>query len=289
MTRVIAVGYDEQALLPQPPLLPAFPHSLHRDDLGRLLALIEVELARGQEVVTIAPRWLAGPAVTRLQTVRAALDTTRLALYTSPLPPLAGAVLCALAAALGERVHDAGLLHAALPALERDLLPMARLGSVVRLAHPVPSLGQRALSLWPGTGFGVSWWPRPHLRTLRIADDGVALPSGPLWDGPPVGRIAVAAPDRTALDWVEEAVLPAFGDATVVRVDQPPFTALYWGSRRVIEVVAYPTDLPALLRRVTGERARRCPWCGATVATTTCPFCELTPVRAFAVPRQGAS
>ncbi len=284
MTRVLAIGYDDQPLLREQPVLHAFPSSLGRDDLGPLLGIVGAELARGHEIVAIAPRWLSGPQLQRLQTVRAALDTSRLTVHTSALPPLAGAVLCALAAALGEVAPSAGALHAALPSLERDLVVVARLGSVARLAHPAPTPAQRALSAWPGSAFAVSWWPRPAVRTLRVADDGVALPPRAAWSGPAAARLAVAAPSDAGLDWVEQRVVPLFGGPEVVRVDQPPFSTLYWGTRQVVEVVAYPTDAAALLTPVPDAGvARRCPWCGAAVVSAVCPFCDLTPVRALSL------
>jgi len=281
VARVVAIGYDEQSLLAAQPALHAFPHSLSRQDLRRLLAVLEAEIADGHEVLVVQPTWLSGPAERRLQIARAALDASRLTLYTSALPPLAGAALCALAAALGELVPAAGVLHAAMPALERSLVPFARLATVARLAHPRPDAAQRALSAWPGAAFGVSWWPHPHLRTLRMADEGVSLPPAMAWEGPPLVRVAVAAPPGTALTWLEDSVLPAFGTPAVVLVDPPSFTGTYWGTQRVVEAVAYPTDVRGLVPVIGAHGTHRCPWCGAVVAERLCPFCELTPMRSL--------
>jgi hypothetical protein len=274
MTRVVAVGLPVQAFVAGQPTVRAYPWGVRERDLRALADDLLSALELPEEVLVVLPRWAAEPSLDRLRTVRAALDTTRVAVYQTSLPPLAGGVLCGLAAAIGGTGATAGVLWHGLPALERQLLAVARLDRVQRFAHPRPPAALRLASLVAGTAFGVSSWPRPHVRRLRPEDRGVALPPLAAWAGVAQRRLAVTAAEDGDLSWVEECVLPVLGPIDVVQVAGGPLRALHWATPKALEAVAFPVDIPALRDVVAqGLTPVPCQWCGALVAAARCPLC----------------
>ena len=207
--------------------------------------------------------------------MRTALNTGRLATYGTKLPPLAGAALTALAAAVTPYIKAPGVLFAALPSLEEELVVVAWLGSVSKLDKPSPSLAQHVASIWPTSGFGVSFWPEPSVKTLRKADRTVSLPTTfrPM-------MLASAGREGGDVSWVEEAVLPGLGMPPAVRFDPTPLGPRWWGTTRLVEAVAYPVDVPVTARRTTQSLSPfLCRWCGDVIATRHCPFCGLDAAR----------
>lgn len=274
MTRVVAVGLPVQAFVAGQPTVRAYPWGVRERDLRALADDLLSALELPEEVLVVLPRWAAEPSLDRLRTVRAALDTTRVAVYQTSLPPLAAGVLCGLAAAIGGTGVPAGVMWHGLPVLERQLLAVARLDRVHRLAEPRPPATLRMASLLSGTAFGVSSWPRPHVRWLRAEDPGVALPPGAAWAGVPQRRLAVTAPEDGDIRWVEECVLPVLGAIDVVQVAGNPLRTLHWGTPGALEAVAFPVDVAALRDVVTqGLTPLPCQWCGALIAAARCPLC----------------
>lgn len=278
MTRILSIGYMAGEFLPDQPPVPSFPDTLTRDDLERLVDVVD-DLDEWT-VIAVYPAWHANPTLRRLQTIRAALDSTQVLLYESSLPPLAGSVLCALAAAVAPHVDSPGVLMGGLPLLERQLLPIARLRSVARLHHPAPSIGQHMASWWPASAFGVSWWPEPNIRTLRRRDQSISLPPSGGWANLPLDRLAVAGPQAGMGAWIEDAVASALGVDEVLEVSPEPLVGRYWGVSRywgvnsVLEAVAYPSNVGGLVSGVGyRQRAEHCRWCGELVVSTDCPFC----------------
>jgi hypothetical protein len=274
MTRIVAVGYQERGYVSGQPPVPSFPNGLARDDLRILADFVANEARAGQDVVVVHPVWRAEPSLRLLRTVRAALGTTRMATYGTGLPPLAGSVLCGLAARLAALLPSSGALLTGLPAVERQLLVVAQLDRIHRLRWPRPGLRERLASRWPTTSFAFSLWPTPHVRWLRPEDPTVALPPRDGWAGVPLRRLALSAHRGAELDWVEEIVVPALGTAHLVEVESSPLAGAFWGTTRVIEVVAYPIDLRALAAGILhGLESVTCAWCAATISSQRCPFC----------------
>jgi len=283
MTRILAVGFAGGEFLPDSCAVHVYPETLQREDLEGLVEVVTADLGEDRAVVAVYPSWWSEPALRRLQTVRAAVDSNRLLLYASPLPPLAGSVLCALAAAVAPHIGAPGLLHAGLPLLERQLLPVARLRKLGGLRQPAPSVWQHLLSWWPTTSFGVSWWPRPAIHRLKKADASVPLPPRAAWSGVPVDRLALAADDRARTEWVAAAVGRPLDIEEVQRVAPGPLASRFWGTAAVLEAVAYPGDVPLLASWLAeGHLALPCPWCGERVVSSECPFCHMD--RATAIP-----
>jgi hypothetical protein len=271
---ILAVGYAAGQFMADQPPVPSFPDTLTRDDLHRLVDVVAGGLAERAAVVAIYPAWHAEPSMRRLQTIRAGLESTQVLLYASPLPPLAGSVLCALAAAVAPHVVSAGILVGNLPLLERQLLPVARLRSVARLAHPAAGMGQHLASWWPPSTFGVSWWPEPHIRTLRRHDESVSLPGTAEWANLPLDGLALAGVQADLQPWVEDAIVAPLGVRDVVAVAPEPLAGRYWAVDPVLEVVAYPRNLGGLVSGVGyRQRARPCRWCGELGVASACPYC----------------
>ena len=83
----------------------------------------------GGHVIAVLPQWFPPEGALRLAMARSMLDTDRVAVHETALPPLAGAVLCSLASALAPHVPSAGVLASLLPELEAELHVFTWLGS----------------------------------------------------------------------------------------------------------------------------------------------------------------
>lgn len=274
MTRIIAVGYTAGELLPGQPVVHNVRDTVTQADLGQL-----VDVMAGDDqavVIAIAPAWRHDLSFRRLQTVRAAVDPTRVLLYRSALPPLAGSVLCVLAAAVAPFVGSPGLIMAGLPLLERQLLPVAYLRSVARLRHPAPSVWQRLASGWPPSSFGVSWWPRPGVHRLPRHDTSIPLPHPSEWRNVRLDRMLAAGSDSSGTAWVRLSVAAPLLVSDVAETDPTPLAATYWGTSSAVEAVAYPSNVGAMGIGVSRhQHASNCRWCGALVAAASCPFCGM--------------
>ncbi len=279
---MIAVGYRPERFLPEQDDIPFFPAPLERTTLAGLTDEIARGVADRGRVLVVYPR--RGPledTLRRLQTARAAVDPAAVAAHGSDLPPLAGAVLSALASALAFEVPSAGVLVSAFPRLEKELLVIARLGSLRGLEHPVPSIWQHLVSMMPGAHFGVSFWPQPSVRRLTRRDPVVPLPT--LHN--PKAAVAISGADGD-VSWAEEVVTPALGPLPVNRVGVTPLGRSWWGTDKVIEAVIYPVDVPHIARTVTRDLVLLpCRSCGAAVGSRSCPFCGLELTSAQAVAR----
>ena len=97
---VIGVGCELDRLFSgQPPVLPV-PGPPGPDDLRDLFDAIAGPLRGGNAVIVIAAEWLPEEALRGVRTVHSLLQTDRVAVHVTPLPPLAASVLAALGAAL---------------------------------------------------------------------------------------------------------------------------------------------------------------------------------------------
>lgn len=277
MLRVVALGFEAAPTVPAdvPPI--EVTASLDGAGLDKFVAMLQDLVADDAEAVVIYPSWLPEPTPRHLHTARSALGDVGMALYASELPPLAGNVFVSLVAALAPLARSSGALVSGLERIEAQLLVVAWLFRVSGLNDPAPSLWQHALSWLPWTAFGVSSWPEPSIRVLRAKDRDVSLPavaSGAL-------RLAVANRDGD-LGWVREAVAPALGTLTI---DETAATSLgpgWWGTRRLVEVVAYPADIDMLASRLDRIETAPCRSCGREAAVAgSCGFCDL----AMVVPR----
>jgi hypothetical protein len=268
-TAVLSVGYDLPDLLEDAPPLSVFPDELSRDDLGGATEAIDAGLHHSGHALVIYPTWLGEATPRRLQTIRAALGSTRLALYGSALPPLAGGVLSNLACALATHLRP-GQLVAALPDLQRELVVVSWLGSLTGLKEPAPSVLLHLASWSPRSTFGVVLQPEPAI--VRADKAGQKLPLQRA--SRPMELVVAPQPGVDAL-WIEQSARDALGDMHAETVDPTAHGASWWGTSRLVEVVAFPTQVAELAAELTRrQRLRLCGWCSEAIASTPCPFCR---------------
>jgi hypothetical protein len=271
MTAIISIGFKTESFVSGEGTIPAFSHTPAPNDFERLIDTVRSTIRESGHVIAIYPEYAAEPLLARLETVRTALNTRRLAPYGTGLPPLAGAALVSLAAAVTPYIKAPGVLFGGLPDLESELVMLAWLGSVSKLDNPSPSIGQHVLSMWPTSAFAVKFWPEPTVKTLRKKDRTLSLPTTfrPM-------MLATAPRDGADATWVEEVVLPGLGMPPTRRFDPTPLGPQWWGTARLVEAVAYPVDVPVTARRITQSLSPfLCRWCGDAITTRHCPFCGL--------------
>lgn len=208
-------------------------------------------------------------AVRQLDIIRSTLFRSRLVSYATAASPVAARILAGLAAAVGPFMSAPGLRLAALPQIECELAVLACLDSVARLDRPPSSVAQTAASMLPGSAFGVVLGAEPAVKRLSTRSPGLPMP-----EVTSDAKVVVGGRANHP-EWVGDFVEPAFDGHRVedVEVSEAAVEA-WWGTKRVAEVVAHPTDVTALAERVVGGfRGSKCDWCGERVAQSPCPFC----------------
>lgn len=265
---VLVFGLRPERLLDTEGRIDAFLEPPGQEQVGVLVEAVKSGLDEGGSVLAIVPAWIGAEPIARVAMVRAMLDTHRLALYETALPPLAATVLASLASACAPVAPSTGVLASLLPELEAELHVFTWLGSVTGLSTPAPSFGQHVASLTPGSAFAVSSWPEPAVH--RLKGDGSAIPV-PQLTRP--SRLAVA-PRADHTDWILHTVNPALGNLEVRRVEPTPRGAAWWGTSKLVEAVAYPLDVQALVGQlVAALDPWTCRWCRELVARSPCPLC----------------
>lgn len=267
---ILSVGYDLQRLVEGAAPVQTFAEALERDDLERATEAIAGALRRSGHALVVYPEWLAEPTLRRLETIRAVLATDRLALRCCALPPLAGGVLCNLASALTAQLTRPGQLVAALDDLERELVVVSWCNSVTGLRRPAPSLLQHVGSLSPRSSYAVVL--QPEHAVLR---SGRASRDLPLRRATRPTELVVSAREGDDTTWLTDMLTVALGPLPIRCVRASRHAAKWWGTSRVAEAVAYPTDLTQLAGELAeGRRLRLCGWCSEAIASTPCPFCR---------------
>jgi hypothetical protein len=273
---ILSFGLRPEALFPEQAEVSALIE-LSRSESAELLprALADA-IEGGRHAIAIAPRWLKQGGPELFEAASSALETTRVALHQTLLPPLAGGVLVSMAATLASRAPSPGSLLAALPNLERELHVFAWLRSVSGLTEPAPTVLQHLASHWPSTAFVVSSWPEPSVHRLSPRHATVPVPELEA----PIGLAIAAEPGEDT--WIERIVAPALGDPELRRVAPTPLAEDWWGSRDLVESVAFPDSADLLSERFLAPiELAPCRWCQELIASVPCPFCgSADPARA---------
>ena len=265
---VLVFGLRPERLLDNEGRIDAFLAPPGQEQVGVLVEAVKSGLDEGGSVLAIVPAWIGAEPIARVAMVRSMLDTHRLALYETALPPLAATVLASLASACAPFAPSTGVLASLLPELEAELHVFTWLGSVTGLSTPAPSFGQHVASLTPGSAFAVSSWPEPAVH--RLKGDSTAIPV------PQLTRPSrlVVAPRADHAGWILDTVNPALGNLEVRRVEPTPGGADWWGTSKLVEAVAYPLDVQALVGQlVAALDPWMCRWCRELVARSPCPLC----------------
>jgi hypothetical protein len=201
-----------------------------------------------------------------MHTLRAALDSERLAIVPVDLPPLAGALLAEQLRQLAGTDLGPGVLAGAARLLSHYLYAGALLGSVAKLDRIDVPVGAHLKSLVPGRHFAAIAHPEPYLAP---ADDS-AVPAGPAF----VTQLAVATGQGVDPGWVKGPLARAWRTQYTRNVPLPSDSARWWGTGRLVEFVAYIADVGVLYQVVNSVRRDTCGWCGLEVIGDQCLFCS---------------
>jgi hypothetical protein len=264
---VIGLGCELDRLFSgQPPAVP-IPGPPGREDLRDLFDAIGGPIRGGASEIVIVGDWLPPETLERVRTIRSLLQTDRVAIHITDLPPLATSVLAALTAALAPLAVSAGALAGAIDQIADELLVLAWAGSVAGLRHPGVSLLDHARSALPWSSFAVGVQPESFVQPTSV---GAELPLAP----PERPIELLVAPDEDAdLDWIVDVVAPALGGVGIRQIPPTLHGAEWWGTTRLAEMVGVPTSIDALAAATLPHSASPCLWCGEPIAATPCPFC----------------
>ncbi|MFF0589311.1 hypothetical protein ACFYWD_25475 [Streptomyces sp. NPDC003781] len=265
----IAVTSADMALPPQDErtLPAAVLQDVDRRPLEHVLAELQTLVDQHGHVIVVCSEAVPAGVERRLHTVRALLETDRIALFRPPLPPLGIAVLARQLRQLASCDLAPGVLASAGRLLTHYVHAGALLGSVARLDHVPVDLKAHARSWVPGSQFGVVAHPAPQL--VRIGPEAALA-------GPEFGTCLLVAKGQLASDWVTGTLAPSWRVQGLRETALPAESAAWWGTGRLTEFCAYLPDLSVLYQLVTSVRRSACHWCGIDVIGDRCVFCSAT-------------
>jgi hypothetical protein len=265
---VIGLGCEIDRLFAgQPPAVP-IPGPPGREDMRDLFDAIGGPLRAGAAEIVVVGDWLPPETLERVRTIHSLLQTDRVAIYVTDLPPLAASVLAALTAALAPLAVSAGALAGAVDQIADELVVLAWAGSVAGLRHPGVSLLNHARSALPWSAFAVGLQPESFVQPTSAGAEQLPL-------APPEQPIELlVAPDEEAdLDWIVDVIAPALGGVGVRQIPPTLHGAEWWGTKRLAEMVGVPTSIEALAGATLPRAVSPCLWCGEPIAPGPCPFC----------------
>ncbi|MFC5893637.1 hypothetical protein ACFP3M_12490, partial [Streptomyces ramulosus] len=205
--------------------------------------------------------------VRRLHTLRALLESDRIALVKVDLPPLGLAVLARQLRELSRSALSPGVLACAARLLAHYIHAGALLATVGGLDRVEVDLRAHMASWLPGVQFAVLAAPAPHLVRVERHSTDAALPA------PSYATELVVARGHFGGDWVGSVLAPAWQVRGSQEAPLPAESARWWGTRKLVEFAAAIPD-PALLHRlVSSVRREDCAWCGLELLGDRCAFC----------------
>ncbi|WP_031043648.1 hypothetical protein [Streptomyces sp. NRRL F-5650] len=266
----IAVTSADLALPPQDErtLPAAVLQDVDRRPLDQVLAELQGLVDQCGHVIVVLSQAVPKGVERRLHTVRALLETDRVALFRPPLPPLGIAVLARQLRQLASCDLGPGVLASAGRLLTHYIHAGALLGSVTRLDRVPVDLKAHARSWVPGSQFGVVAHPEPQL--VRIGPEAALT-------GPEFGTSLLVAKGQLPSDWVTGTLAPAWRVQGLRETELPAESPHWWGTGRLTEFCAYLPDLSVLYQLVASVRQSACHWCGIDVIGDRCVFCSATP------------
>ncbi|MFF3744415.1 hypothetical protein ACWDFH_22210 [Streptomyces kronopolitis] len=205
--------------------------------------------------------------IRRLHTLRAVLESDRIAIVPLSLPPLGVAVLARQLRQLSLCDFSPGVLASAARLLSHYLHAGALLGSVGGLDHIEVDLRSHVKSWLPGVHFAVLAHPAPRLLQLDRHGGAAGLPAPGF-----TTQLALARGQFTG-DWVSDTLAPAWQVQGVFETRLPAESAEWWGTRKLVEFAAGIPDLSVLHQLVSSVLRERCGWCGLELLGDRCAFC----------------
>lgn len=265
---VIGLGCELDRLFSGQPAAVPIPGPPEREDLRDLFDAIGGPIRGGASEIVVVGDWLPPETLERVHTIRSLLQTDRVAIHVTDLPPLAASVLAALTAALAPLAVSAGALAGAIDRIADELVVLAWAGSVAGLRHPGVSLLDHARSALPWSSFAVGLQPDSFVEPTSVGAE--ELPLSPPED--PI-ELLVAPEEDADLDWIVDVVAPALGGVGIRQIPPTLHGAQWWGTARLAEMVGVPTSIEALAARTLPRSVSPCMWCGEPIAAPPCPFC----------------
>ncbi|MEU9146171.1 hypothetical protein [Streptomyces sp. NPDC048349] len=261
----------------------ALLHPPEQLDLAGALAETSTLLERHGHLVAVVPPWLPRATVQRLHTVRAILETDRIALLGIDLPPLGTALLVRQLRQLSVCDFSPGIIASAARLLSHYVYAGALLGSVAKLDRVPVGLKAHARSWSPSAQFAVLAHPTPHLARLggsggsgRSGGSGGAHGGGGggvMPPGPEFATHLTFARGQLAPDWVAAELAPAWRVNGVMENPLPAASPGWWGTAKLVEFAAGIPDLSVLYQLVASVRREECRWCGLELIGDRCGFC----------------
>ncbi|MGI5349133.1 hypothetical protein ACQEU8_13190 [Streptomyces sp. CA-250714] len=256
-------------------LAPADRHTPHahvlsppeEQPLEAALAETQALLEQHGYLVTVYPATLPTPFRHRLHTVRALLESRRIALLPVELPPLATGVLVRQLRQLSLCDFTPGVLAAAARLLTHYLYAGAVLGSVAKLDRVPVGVTSHARSWLPGSEFAVLAAPTPELIRLGTPEAEGGL------TGPQFATQLTVAPGRLTSDWALRTLPARWRVAQVQEAPLPRDSAAWWRTARLTEFVAAIPDVSVLYQLVASVRRDECHGCGLELIGDRCAFC----------------
>ncbi|MDH2393537.1 hypothetical protein QCN29_33190 [Streptomyces sp. HNM0663] len=273
MPTAIAVTSADLVLPPNDRQTP--PAALLRapDDqsLDDALAETTVLLEQHGHVVVLCPSSLPAAHRMRLHTIRTVLESNRIALLGTDLPPLGLAVLVRQLRQLSICDFGAGVIASAARLLAHYVYAGALLGTVARLDRVPVSLKSHAKSWLPGAQFAVLANPRPQLLRIGAGDERIQGPDF-------VTQLAVAN-GQLHSEWVTGTLAHQWQVRGVQETLLPADSPGWWGTPKLIEFAAFLPDVSVLYQLVASVRREVCTWCGIQLIGDRCGFCSATLAR----------
>ncbi|MGW7107874.1 hypothetical protein ACWGHU_17120 [Streptomyces xanthophaeus] len=263
-----------------------------RLDLAGALAETAALLEGHGHLVVLVPSWLPRATVQRLHTVRAILETDRIALLDIDLPPLGTALLVRQLRQLSVCDFSPGVIASAARLLSHYVYAGALLGSVAKLDRVPVGLKAHARSWSPSAQFAVLAHPAPHLVKLGGSGSsprgsrgsrgsrGAHGSHGPhgagpgLPAGPEFATHLTFARGQLASDWVAAELAPAWQVQGVMENPLPADSPAWWGTPKLVEFAAGIPDPNVLYQLVASVRRDECRWCGLELIGDRCGFCS---------------
>ncbi|WP_129840777.1 hypothetical protein [Streptomyces sp. RFCAC02] len=236
-------------------------------DFPTALAETAQLIDRHGHVVVVHPATAPRPYVQRLHAVRAMLESDRIALLPSALPPLGTAVLVRQLRQLSVCDFAPGVLGASARLLAHYVYAGALLAPGVRLDRlPVRLPGGPAAA---GRGGG------PAAVLAGPTTQVVRAQGGERLEGPQFSTSLTYAPGAIGAggEWVTARLAHDWQVRGLHPVPLPEESAAWWGTPKLVEFAAAISDVSLLYQMVNSMRQETCHWCGLTLIGDRCAFC----------------
>ncbi|MFF8603670.1 hypothetical protein ACF065_30165 [Streptomyces sp. NPDC015232] len=276
MPTAIAVTGADLVLPPTDPQTPpaAVLPGPETRPLDAAVADLRVLTERHGHAIVVCPEWAPPATARRLHAVRSLLESDRIAIVRTALPPLGTAVLVRQLRQLSVCDFSPGVLASAARLLAHYVYAGAVLGSVARLDHVPVGLGSHLKGWLPGAHFAVLAGPEPRLVRLGSGGSG-GSGAGPAetLPGPAFTTDLVLARGQLTTDWPTTDLAPAWRVRAVQEAVLPESSPRWWGTGKLVEFAAHLPDLPVLHQLVSSVRRETCHWCRMELIGDRCGFC----------------